>query len=102
MKLTSDQVARIAELAHLDLSAAEADSLARQLGDILGYIEKLNQLDTSATEPLAQVLAQDADPSASLRDDTPVPQSMAARIFPIAPDAVPPYFRVPKVVDKGE
>lgn len=102
MKLAPEQVARIAELAHLDLSAAEADSLAQQLGDILGYIETLNQLDTAATEPMAQVLARDADPAASLREDAPVPQGTAAKVLPIAPDGVTPYFRVPKVVDKSE
>jgi aspartyl-tRNA(Asn)/glutamyl-tRNA(Gln) amidotransferase subunit C len=100
MKITREDVLRVAELAHLELSGAEVEMFRGQLDSILGYIEKLNQLDTSAVEPLAQVLAEVSIANPSLRDDAPAACGMADAIYPVAPDPAPPYFRVPKVIEK--
>lgn len=102
MKLTREQVLRVAELAHLELSEEEVELYSRQLSEILTYIEKLNQLDTQQVEPMAQVLAGAASEEASLRDDVEQPVGIAAEVLPIAPDPKPPFFRVPKVIEKGE
>src|ERR1700724_1363751 len=61
MKITREDVLRVAELAHLELSEAEIEMFSRQLDSILTYVEKLNELDTSNVEPMAQV----APPTAS-------------------------------------
>ncbi len=61
MKITREDVLRVAELAHLELSEAEIEMFSRQLDSILTYVEKLNELDTSSVEPMAQV----APPTAS-------------------------------------
>ena len=59
MKITREDVVRVAELAYLDLSESELETYRRQIDEILEYIGKLNELDTSAVEPMAQVLAND-------------------------------------------
>lgn len=56
MKLSREQVLHIAELARLGLSDKETDLFAEQLSDILGYIEKLNRLDTDDIHPTAQTI----------------------------------------------
>ena len=55
MKLTRDQVLHIATLARLQLSDDEIETYTSQLANILGYIEILNEVDTSQVEPTAQV-----------------------------------------------
>ena len=55
MKVTEKDVAYVADLANLELSAPERAGMVRDLNSILDYIERLNQLDTSNVEPMAQV-----------------------------------------------
>lgn len=54
-KLTKEQVLHIAKLANLKLSDQEVVRFQKQLSDVLGYIEVLNELDTSKVKPTAQV-----------------------------------------------
>jgi len=103
LKISREDVLRVADLAHLELSAAEIEKLRSQLDSILEYVGKLNELDTSKVEPLAQVLAPEKSGSANttLREDVVVPCNVAADVLKQAPDAVAPYFRVPKVIERG-
>jgi aspartyl-tRNA(Asn)/glutamyl-tRNA(Gln) amidotransferase subunit C len=101
VKLKREEVEHVARLAHLDLSDAEVENIGRQLSDILTYIEKLNQLDTKNVEPLAQVLAAGETSEAALRADVEQPCGIAPEVLKVAPDPAPPYFRVPKVIEKG-
>jgi aspartyl-tRNA(Asn)/glutamyl-tRNA(Gln) amidotransferase subunit C len=55
MKVTEKDVAYVADLANLELSAEERAGMVRDLNSILDYIDRLNQLDTSNVEPMAQV-----------------------------------------------
>src|SRR3984957_13545299 len=55
MKVTEKDVTYVADLANLELSAEEKTSMVRDLNSILGYMERLNELDTSNVEPMAQV-----------------------------------------------
>jgi aspartyl/glutamyl-tRNA(Asn/Gln) amidotransferase C subunit len=64
------------------------------------YIDKLNELDTSNVAPMAQVLSDDQSADATLREDLIVPCAVAEDVLKLAPDPEPPYFRVPKVIDK--
>ena len=80
MKISREDVLRVAELAYLDLSDTELETYRAQIDEILEYIGKLNELDTSKVEPMAQVLAED--------------------VLRHAPDPEPPYFRVPKVIER--
>jgi aspartyl-tRNA(Asn)/glutamyl-tRNA(Gln) amidotransferase subunit C len=99
MKISKEDVLKVATLANLELSDAEVDSYRGHLDDILTYVEKLNELDTSGVEPLTQVVAASEDDSA-LREDVVVRADIIADVLEGAPDPEAPYFRVPKVIDK--
>jgi aspartyl-tRNA(Asn)/glutamyl-tRNA(Gln) amidotransferase subunit C len=104
MKISREEVLRIAELAHLGLSAEEVDTYRGQLDGILSYIDKLKQIDISNVEPMAQVLhagaGPDKDAHPELRNDTLLPCDIADGVLAAAPDAEKPFFRVPKVITR--
>lgn len=105
MKITREDVLRVAELAHLDLTEAEIELFARQLDSILTYVEKLNELDTSKVEPMAQVTPPIASGEGTaagtpLREDEPTPCEFIGEVLDGAPDASRPYFRVPRVIER--
>ncbi len=52
MSLGKEEVRRVAKLARLRLAEADVERLAEQFGNILGYMERLNAIDTSAVEPM--------------------------------------------------
>jgi aspartyl-tRNA(Asn)/glutamyl-tRNA(Gln) amidotransferase subunit C len=100
MKISREDVLRVAELSYLDLSEAELETYREQIDEILEYIGKLNELDTTNVEPMAQVLTDDQSADATLRDDVVVPCTAATEVLKHAPDPEPPYFRVPKVIER--
>src|SRR5260370_40863037 len=100
MKITREDVLRVADLAYLDLSESELETYRNQIDEILEYIGKLNELDTANVEPMAQVLTDDQTPDATLREDVVVPSQAASEILKQAPDPEPPHFGVPKVIDR--
>jgi aspartyl-tRNA(Asn)/glutamyl-tRNA(Gln) amidotransferase subunit C len=100
MKISREDVLRVAELAYLELSDQEIETYRTQLDSILEYIGKLNELDTTNVEPMAQVLSSDQAADATLREDTVVPCTVAGDVLKQAPDPEPPYFRVPKVIER--
>jgi aspartyl-tRNA(Asn)/glutamyl-tRNA(Gln) amidotransferase subunit C len=99
MKISKEDVLKVANLANLELSEVEVDTYRSHLDDILTYIDKMNELDTSGVEPLTQVVAASEDDSA-LREDVVVRADIIAEVLQGAPDPEAPYFRVPKVIDK--
>jgi len=98
MKITREDVLRVAELAYLELSEAETATFQSQLDHILEYVGKLNELDTSNVEPMAQVLTAEA--GAALREDVVIPCQVAEEVLAQAPDAKAHYFRVPRVIER--
>lgn len=88
-------VARIATLARLELSETELDVFARQLGDILEYAERIQDVDTDGVPPYASTLPSDA-----LRADDPVPSLSREDALRNAPhgDLASGTFVVPKVI----
>src|SRR5437667_9955817 len=100
MKISREDVVRVTELAYLDLSESELETYRTQIDEILEYIGKLNELDTANVEPMAQVLTDDQTADATLRDDVVVPGGIAAVVLKQASDTMPPFFRLPKVMDR--
>jgi len=100
MKISREDVSRVAELAYLDLSEDELEKYRAQVDEILEYIGKLNELDTTKVQPMAQVLTEAQTADATLREDLVVPCAVADDVLDHAPDREPPYFRVPKVIER--
>jgi aspartyl-tRNA(Asn)/glutamyl-tRNA(Gln) amidotransferase subunit C len=100
LKISREDVVRVAELAYLDLTEAELETYRAQLDEILEYIGKLNELDTTDVEPMAQVLTSDQSADATLREDVAVPCEVVAEVLAQAPDPDGPYFRVPRVIER--
>ena len=105
MKISREDVLRVAELAHLGLSPEEVETYRNQLDRILSYIDKLNELDITNVEPMAQVSYAAAAPDAAhdhpeLREDVLLACTTAEPILAQAPDAAKPFFRVPKVIER--
>ena len=57
MKITIDEVKYVATLARLELKQAEAEAMTGQLDQILSYVDKLNEVDTSKTEPTTHAIS---------------------------------------------
>jgi len=100
VKISRDDVARVAELAYLELSESELETYRAQIDEILEYIGKLNELDTEQVEPMAQVLSDEQSADATLREDSVLPCGVAPDLLAQAPDPEPPYFRVPRVIER--
>jgi aspartyl-tRNA(Asn)/glutamyl-tRNA(Gln) amidotransferase subunit C len=85
-------IAKIADLANLELTEAEKDTFARQFGEILAYFRKIEEVDTSAVDAAAK-----PPPPPVFREDKAEPSG-------ISPDSFSPYledghYKVPKVIE---
>src|SRR5207245_1925292 len=98
LKITEQQVRRVADLANLALSDAELARMTADLDGILSHMDKLNELDTSGVEPMAQVL-YDAEETATLRQDRERTPLSNADALANAPSAGAGYFKVLKVIE---
>lgn len=95
MSVTKDDVDYVADLARLQLTEEETESLTEDMNSILDYMTTLEEVDTSEVEPLEHVI----DLEYRFREDkaeNPLPHEDALKN---APDADSDYFRVPRVID---
>lgn len=99
MKITQEQVHHVAALANLSLTEAEVSKLQGDLDAILVYFDKLNEIDFSGVEPMAQVL-YNTEETESLRPDILAPPLGNELALANAPQAGAGYFKVPKVIDR--
>lgn len=95
MSISKDEVLYVANLARLRLNEAETEQLARDMSQILDYMELLGQVDTSEVEPLEHVI----EIKQSLRKDEPSAPLDHETALKNAPDADSDYFRVPRVIE---
>ena len=95
--LTKETVTKVAHLARLKLTDAELNLFTTQLGQVLGYVELLDELDTSAVEPMAHV----ADIANVFRDDEIRPSLPRAAALSNAPKTDGKYFVVPQILEEG-
>lgn len=99
MKITEEQVRYVAALSNLQLSDEEVVRLRTDLDGILEHMDRLNEIDTSGVEPMAQVLYE-AEDTATLRRDTPATPLGNAAAMANAPQPGAGYFKVPKVIER--
>ncbi len=95
MSVTLDDVSYMANLARLQLTDDEKESLVKDMNDILDYMELLGQVDTSNVPPLEHV----SDTEAGFRADKALEPLDHEKALKNAPDADSDYFRVPRVID---
>lgn len=94
-KIDAQQVRKVARLARLALTEAEIEEFTGQLGSILAYVEKMNELDTTDVEPLAHCL-----PIGNVFRADEVRESLGTeRTLANAPDRDGPFFKVPKILE---
>ena len=94
MNITKEHVAKIAALAKLKFSDSEKEALAHELGEILSYIEKLDEIDTTNVEPLSHPTTDSNVMREDRLDDSLSPEAAVAN----APEKKGTYFVVPKVI----
>jgi aspartyl-tRNA(Asn)/glutamyl-tRNA(Gln) amidotransferase subunit C len=93
--VSREQVRYIATLARLRFTDEEEERLAGQMNDILGYVEKLDELDTSGVQPMSHVL----DLHNVVREDVAETRISRDEALKNAPDADSVYIRAPKVIE---
>lgn len=98
MPITRPDVENIADLARLELTAEETDLFTEQLGSIIGYVEKLNELDTTDVPPMSHFSPAAGDSESAMRDDRVRPSPGQKLALENAPDSEAGYFKVPRVI----
>ncbi len=100
-RVSVEDVKRVAELAHLELTPEESRSMLHDLNAILDHVAQLSELDTRTVIPLAQVNElEGAGGASSLRADAVLPSLDRAEVMAEAPDTDKAFFKVPKVIDR--
>ncbi|MCD8024079.1 MAG: Asp-tRNA(Asn)/Glu-tRNA(Gln) amidotransferase subunit GatC [Candidatus Gastranaerophilales bacterium] len=86
-------VEHVAKLARLELSDDEKVKFSKQLGDVLKYMEQLNEVDTTGVEPMNHPI----DFSNVMREDVVVSEFSREELMANAPEAEQDFFKVPKI-----
>lgn len=95
MQVDEDTVRRIARLARIKITPAEATALREELSGILGWVAQLDEVDTSAVEPMTRVVAT----TLKQRPDVVTDGDRAGDIVANAPAREESFFVVPKIVE---
>jgi aspartyl-tRNA(Asn)/glutamyl-tRNA(Gln) amidotransferase subunit C len=94
--ITPEDVEHVAELARLELTAVEKEQFITQLNNILTYIQKLNELDTTGVEPTSHVIPM----FNVLRDDEVQPSLERELALQNAPQESHFFFKVPRIIEE--
>jgi aspartyl-tRNA(Asn)/glutamyl-tRNA(Gln) amidotransferase subunit C len=97
MRITSEEVDHVATLAGLGLSPEEREKMQEQLSAIIAYVETLNELDTAAVPPSAQIIRFEN----VTRPDRIAPSLPVEAALANAPEVIDAFFAVPPVFDVG-
>lgn len=91
--ITIKDVEHVAKLARLELSEDEKIKFSKQLGDILKYVEQMNEVDTTDIEPMSHAI-----PVVNvMREDNVVSEQTKEELMANAPSKEDGFFRVPKI-----
>ncbi len=94
-KITREDVRYVAQLAQLRLDEAAVDRLVVEMGDILGYMETLNSLDTEGVEPMMHAMAM----TNVFREDVVGASLPRETALGMAPEHDGEYYLVPKILE---
>ena len=98
MPINESDIAKIAQLAHLEISREELLVFVPQIAEIVTYVEQLGEVDTSNIDPATGGLTREGEATDSSRDDRVTPSLGQKLALEEAPDAASGHFRVPKVL----
>lgn len=91
--ITVKDVEHVAKLARLELTEDEKVLYTKQLGDVLKYVDQMNEVDTSNVKPMTQVI----DFVNVMREDVPVQEFTKEELMFNAPEEENGFFKVPKI-----
>ncbi len=95
MKISEQDVAYVAGLARLSLTPEELKTMTGKMDAMLGYVDKLNELDTDAIVPTAHAVPM----ANAFRGDQVIPSSGSAAALANAPQGTDGCFQVPRVIE---
>ena len=95
MKITRDEVLYVADLARLDLDEASIDKFAGQIGKILDYVDKLNEVDTEGIRPTSHAISL----TNAFREDEQKEHLERDQVLANAPQKEEGAFVVPKIIE---
>lgn len=96
MILNNEMVKKLAELSRLEFSIEEEQAIKEDLQQMIGFVEKLNEIDTTGINPLTHI----SETINSLREDEVKGSVSTSAALSNAPDSIDPFFSVPKVIKK--
>lgn len=96
MKIDDRLIEYIADLSRLELDPGEKEARKKDLEDILAYMEKLNEIDTTGMQEMTHPFVSEN----RFRSDTVTNEESTEKMLENAPDKTGPYFRVPRVVEE--
>ncbi len=91
--ITVKDVEHVAKLARLELTDDEKEKFTRQLGDVLKYVEQMNEVDTTNVKPMAHAF----DIVNVMREDKVVYEQTKEQLMQNAPEVEDGFFKVPKI-----
>jgi aspartyl-tRNA(Asn)/glutamyl-tRNA(Gln) amidotransferase subunit C len=97
-KLSKDDLLHVARLARLKIPEAQLATMEKQFNEIVGYVEKLNELKTDGIEPTTQVISNPNQLGTPLAADAPEPSFSKDDVVANAPDRQDQLFKVPRVI----
>lgn len=95
MDITNETIAKVAKLSRLELTGAEAATLTAQVKDIVRFVEKINQLDTSAVPPTYHAV----DVHNVRRADSMKPSLPVDTVAALAPESENGAVVIPQVIE---
>ena len=91
--ITIKDVEQVAKLARLELTEGETEKYSKQLGDILKYVEQMNEVDTTGIEPMPHAIPV----TNVMREDVVKYEQTKEELMRNAPLEEDGFFRVPKI-----
>ncbi len=91
--ITVKDVEHVAKLARLELTEEEKEKFTRQLGDVLKYVEQMNEVDTTDVKPMAHAF----DIVNVMREDKVEHEQTKEELMKNAPEEENGFFKVPKI-----
>jgi aspartyl-tRNA(Asn)/glutamyl-tRNA(Gln) amidotransferase subunit C len=99
-RIDRDAIRHLERLARIDLAPDEVGPITEQLDRIVALVERLQSVDVTGVEPTRAMSHEDA--GGDVREDVVTPGLDRAEVLAQAPDATGEFFRVPRVIARGE